>query len=451
MEQTRSNVILITCDCLRADMVGCCADSSGASLTPNLDRFASRGIAFSAAFAQGFRTPLSVPTLFTGKYPHNLKLAAIQSPFGLRRKFRCLLMGEEQSIAEILADEGYQTAGVHSNPLLTSTFGYKKGFQYFYEDLFLTDARLPAWLKRWLLRLPHLFRLSPYLSAAKLNDKVFGWLTNVKQPFFLWLHYMDAHGPYQSKKGFRYLNKIRSDLLFKKAVKNPKAITPGECQTLLHWYQENVRYIDHHLGNLFTHLEKTGMMNDTLVVLTADHGEEFQEHGRLTHHSALYDEVMRVPLIFKLPYSQHGGRVVKKPVGLVQVLPTILDVLGIRTNVNFDEKSLFPLIDKNDERSLCEFIISQGKFPPKIRASIRTDEWTFILDESQNKGELYDLKNDPKEQMNVIESHTDMAARLGTMLRSSLSQNNGSKKKQEVAQEDVDTEVLQRLRELGYL
>jgi arylsulfatase len=451
MTPERPNVLFITCDCLRADFVGCCTDGTGGSLTPNLDKFARNGIIFRKAFAQGFRTPISMPSLFTGKYPHNLQLASIESPFGVKRKFRCLLMGKEKSVAEILAAHGYQTAGFHSNPLLTSSFGYRKGFGHFYEDLFLPNARIPALLKRWLLRLPHLFRVSPYLPAHKLNRKALAWLASVKQPFFLWVHYMDAHGPYLSKRGFRYVNKIRSELLFKKAVARPKAITEKECQTLRGWYREEVGYLDHHLGKLFAGLERMNQLENTVVVVTADHGEEFREHGRLTHHSTLYDEIVHVPVLFKLPHSRHAGTIIDKPVGLIQILPTLVDILGLDPHVSFDERSLFPLIEQNDERALCRFIMSQGKFPPKIRASARTADWKLILDESRPEGELYDLTNDPKELCNVINDRPDVAVELARILKEKLENAEKANGKAETATEDVDPEVLERLRELGYL
>jgi arylsulfatase len=432
-------------------MLGAREDGGSASLTPNLDRFARKSIVFKTAIAQGFRTPISMPSLFTGKSPHKLTLSSIQSPFGLKHRFRCLLLGEEPTIAQVLERHGYQTAGIHSNPLLTSYFGYHKGFQYFYEDLFLKNAALPSSVKRWLMRFPHFFRSSPYLPAESLNKKALSWLDQAKDPFFLWLHYMDAHGPYQSKKGLRYVNKIRADLLYRKATGNPKAITDEECQRLYEWYKEEVAYLDREIGKLFECLERKGRMENTLVILTADHGEEFREHGRLTHHSTLYEEVLHVPAIFKLPHADRGGWMVDKPIGLVQVFPTILDFLGIQTDIRFDGKSLFPLIDKNDERSLPDYVLSHGKFAPKPRISIRNEEWKLIVDDSLPKGELYHLKTDPGEHSNVVDNHPDITSKLTQELKRRVAGPSNGSRSAGWAKKEVDGEILQRLKELGYL
>lgn len=450
-KQEPINVLLITCDCLRADVVGCCAADNGSSLTPNLDQLAGMAVTFKTAISQGFRTPVSMPSLFTGKYPNRLKWSTIQSPFGRKRQFRCLLMGEEKRIAEVLAEHNYKTAGIHSNPLLTSSFGYEKGFQYFYDDLFLKKARLPSGLKRWIYRLPHMFRASTYMPAAKLNQKALTWLRKAQEPAFCWLHYMDAHGPYQSKKGFSYLNRIRADLLFRKAVNKPKAITDNECRILFDWYKEEVGYLDDQLGKLFESLRRMGKYENTLIIVTADHGEEFREHGRLTHHSTLYEEIIHVPVIIKLPYSQHQGKIVEKPIELVQIFPTILDVLGFETDLALDGKSLLPLIDGNGEQSQSDFAISQGKFSPKYRAAIRNEEWKLILDDSLPRPELYNLKKDPRELSDVVRDNPQVAFELETLLRENLTKTFGGNGKSESPQENVDKEVLERLKELGYL
>lgn len=450
MTEKPSNVLLITCDCLRADFVGCCRDDTGTSLTPNLDRLAEKAITFKKAFSQGFGTGVSMPSLFTGKYPSRLTPFKIRSPLALRQFLEGVLVGQDTTITEILAQHHYQTAGIHSNPFLTNLFGFDKGFEFFYDDLFLGKANLPASFKRWAYRVPRLLRASPHLTAAQVNKMALAWLKTTKGPFFLFLHYMDTHGPYLPKKGFRYLNKMRSELLYRKAKKTPKGITDKECRSLVSWYKEEITYLDRHLGMLFEELQKTGQMDNTLVVVTADHGDEFREHGRFNHHSTLYDELLHVPLIFKLPYSRMRGKVITEMAALLQVVPTILDVLNIQTDQSFDGKSLLPLIERNDKRSLHDFLISEAKFAPRYKACIRNEEWKLILDVTGQRRELYNLKKDPRELSNVIKESADIAAELEMRLREHQSVTIREKERTESLTE-VDKDVLDRLKALGYL
>jgi arylsulfatase A-like enzyme len=165
----------------------------------------------------------------------------------------------------------------------------------------------------------------------------------------------------------------------------------------------------------------------------------------------LYDELLHVPLIFKLPDSQYGGKIITKTVGLIQVVPTILDILGIHTNQSFDGKSLLPLIERNDEKPIHDFIISEARLMDKCKASIRNEEWKLIVDVSKQKRELYNLKRDAREQCNVHEENPSISLQLETELMERLSIFKANKNRSELLAENVDEEILDRLKDLGYL
>jgi arylsulfatase len=271
----------------------------------------------------------------------------------------------------------------------------------------------------------------------------------MRRPFFLFLHYMDTHGPYQPKKGIPHLNKVRAELLYRKAVKEPGAMTERERQTLLGWYKEEIAYLDGQMGKLFREMDRRGDLDNTLVVVTADHGDEFGEHGRFNHHSTLYDELLHVPLLVKLPAARHAGKVVAKPVALIQVVPTILDVAGVRADHGFDGKSLLPLIERDDERCLHELLISEAKFMPNYKACIRSEGWKLILDLGDQRRELYNLEEDPGELSNVVKGHPEIARHLEAKLLEHES--NKAPEESEISTPNVEEEVMHRLRDLGYL
>lgn len=209
-EDKRLSMILITVDSLRANTTGYPGKVNQS--TPSLDQFIQQGVMFAQAIAQGPYTTASIPSLLVGLYPIRLKPIPSNEIAGV-------LMEGVPTLAELLKQVGYHTGAFHSNPLLPRLFGYDRGFDTFYDDLFLKDLKLPQRAKLILNRAQRALRIHLYLPAAGINKKALDWLKKAKEPFFLWLHYMDPHGPYQSRRGFQYLNKIRAERPWRKAVK----------------------------------------------------------------------------------------------------------------------------------------------------------------------------------------------------------------------------------------
>lgn len=434
-----TNVLLITIDSLRADFVGSVGEQKETP-TPNLDKFAKESIIFKNAFSPGPYTTVAMPSFFTGKYPSRLNVIDFVDIPGVYIK-------DEETIASILLEEGYSTIGIHSNPFLSDIFNFHKGFEDFYDDLFLKGLKLPEKVKLLINRIRRLVRTQPYLSAEGVNKKAIKKLKRTKKPFFMWLHYMDPHGPYQSKKGFGYLNKIRGERLWRKASRNPGAITEREKNILVSDYKEEVEHLDKNLGEFFEWIEREGFLKDTIVVICSDHGDAFGEHGEFSHPHKLYDELIRVPLIVWHP--EYRGKVIEKEVSLVDVVPTILDILDINNEKRgFDGYSMVKLI-RGEESNFRGYIISESDLLPKYHGCIRTANWKLILNANDQKKMLYDLKEDETERQSCIKEYPEIAKDLEKKL---LQHKEGSSA--EIVKGDqkvMDEEIKQRLRDLGYL
>ncbi len=442
------NVILITIDSLRSDFIGCLSTENG-RLTPNLDQLAKESTVFKNVITQAPATRASFPAIFTGFYP-----SSSWAPNGA--------LGNKTSLVEILKNEGYRTGGFHSNPFLSSQFGYNRGFDIFEDNLLPWRIKGRANISpNLLLKANKFFRLvrkQPYLSAKSITNKTLSWLNQAPEPFFMWIHYMDAHGPYQSKRGFTYLNKFRAEKLWHKAIRKPEEITEKERQLLIRWHSEEVAYIDHYLGVLFDELDKLSLWEQTSVIVTADHGDGFGEHGYYSHPSdKLYDESLKVPLLIKYPNQDKKGSILRDQARLIDLKPTILDLLSIDCEEeNMDGKSLMPLIVNDVHKSNPEFAISQAIFNPEERSielfSIRTNDWKYILNISTDHAELYNLNDDPSEKNNIVNDRIKVAKSLRAKLNEHI--NDISNREETFGPHEkvkIDEEVKARLRNLGYI
>ena len=266
------NFVLVTVDALRADHVGPQGDR--ASLTPHLDELGSQSVDFRCACSPTSYTWGTFASIFLSAYP-----AAVTNRRGV-------LVSPRPTLARLLQQHGYATAGFNSNPFISASFGYDRGFDLLDDGLVLKSSRIPSQLYPLLAKAQRMVMRQPYLSAAAINRKAFRWLRQGRKghiPFFLWLHYMDVHGPYQSKRGFTYRNKYRGEWLWHKALVAPGDMTPDEHDELVRCYREEIGYADRHIGLLLDQLRELGVYDDTIFIVCSDHGDEFREHGRYAH------------------------------------------------------------------------------------------------------------------------------------------------------------------------
>jgi arylsulfatase A-like enzyme len=309
--------VFIVADTLRRDHVGVYGNAP--TITPFLDSLAARAVVFDRAFAQSPWTAPSVASMFTSRYQSQHRIIA----------FGDQLSRDETSLAEVLGENGYATGGFTANLFLQDGWGFGQGFQEF-KCLGSIVANQ-----------------SPKGSGASVNAKALEWLDGLgdgRPPVFLYLHYMEAHIPYEPPE----------DLLLGALGGRPRPNVTAINDALLHRYQyltteelEQAKLLyrvvvadlDRQLQRLFGELEKRGILRDSVLVFTADHGEEMSEHGWWGHGMSLYNDVIRVPLLIGAP-NQTTREDVAENVALVDVAPTILEMAGVAAAPTFEGRSL---------------------------------------------------------------------------------------------------------------
>ncbi|MCL0057494.1 sulfatase-like hydrolase/transferase [Dehalococcoidales bacterium] len=412
------NVILITIDALRVDHLNCYG-YQGITTSLQIDKLASKGIMFLQAISNGGGTPEAFPSI----------LASISPPRD-HTHYKRIVKGK-LTIAEFLKEKGYKTAAVHSNPYLSSFFHYDKGFDVFDEGTGIRVSLQRSQLNRfWSKPINSLLKMwgkfvnlpmpasPPIVRAKQTTGKAISWLKQSKGPFFLWLHYMDTHHPYTPPS--KYVKTVshiainqweRLNLLYKTS-RSPERISEDEQLKLKALYNACIKYIDDAIGILLQEVS----LDETLVIITADHGECLGEHGRYGH-GLLYEEVIRVPLIIA------GGSIkesikFERMVSLMDIAPTILDILRLKKVDSFEGESLLSLINSGRGRP---FVISSAlNYPKNISSfSYRTEKWKYILTFERNRiigRELYDLENDPQEKVNLYEKEAHKATQFENAL-----------------------------------
>jgi arylsulfatase A-like enzyme len=232
-------------------------------------------------------------------------------------------------------------------------------------------------------------------------------------------------------------------------------MTPQDLQNTLALYDAGIMYVDACLGTLFQKLDKDDLLKDTIVILTADHGEEFGEHGDFDHYPKLYDELLHVPLIISVP--ELPRRTIDETVSLIDLAPTIVELLNLSPIHSWEGKSLVPLITgvtrnwENRAVSEVSHAINQMRIDPTKRiTSIRTNEWKFIVNEADGSRELYQLINDPGETINVYREEPAVAKIFELKMKKHLSRYDSTIKIQPFHVTE-DEDMKERLKKLGYL
>jgi len=438
------NVIFITIDSLRADHLSCLGYHR--KTTPNLDNLAKEGVLFKNAISCGPDTPTSIVPLLTSTYilTYVIINAGLNKSKTRAEEFERIgaitseIYRNRITIAEILKDSGYVTAAFHSNPFLSRHFYFGKGFDYFY-DSFSSSGRFRKYaikskIEEILKKNIQLYNFAkniynrmhsnniPYERAEIINKKAISWLKKHKKQFFVWIHYMDVHFPYKPPKRFQLyfrskpMNNLEMTRLNYKMIHKPEEISENDMRDIIDLYDGEIRYVDYAIKLLLDELSEMNILNDTFIIITADHGEEFGEHGDFAHHHAkLYDEIIRVPLI--ISNSEYRNVEIDEPVSLLDVAPTILDLLGIPKNESFQGRSLVPII-RGERKS--SGVISEGLQKGKRSISYRTKEWKYIFNEVGAQRELYNIECDPKEKKNLYEKEREKAREFELKIKKHL-------------------------------
>lgn len=418
------NVVLILADALRADSLGCYGYSRDTS--PNLDAFVQESILFESARSQATCTFPSLNSILTSR--HTL-------PFIIRKNQG--IPEEMPYLPAILKNLGYFTVAISSSPIVRKTpskynpdAGFGRGFDVFREC---------AWQK-----------------AATVNQAAFEELEKVSQPFFLFLHYMDTHDHYVPPEKFKnkFCPPYEGKDFIKKGNPNPIAemlyskgvdftITPEDIDYLKALYDSEIAYFDSEFARLIGRLSDLGYSRNTLIVVCADHGEEFLEHNHIKHCRSVFDVLQRVPLIWKFPEGKPKGR--RKAIAQnLDIVPTILDYLGADWgDFGFEGKSLMPAIEKDKEVHSFVFC-AQSNW-----RSITDTRYKLILDMASGEFSLYDLLSDPGEMKNLAENEPERVRNMiKPLLEWQSAQEAGLTREESLR---LSREAQERLRSLGYL
>jgi len=412
------NVLIIAIDTLRWDHVGCYGAQR--ETTPAIDRLAAEGFRFDRAFSSAPWTMPSVATLLTGQYPSRHTANSFD---------RSLPVGVD-TLAEILKANGYATAGVISHTAINSKHNFQQGFDVWSES----EARGHDYVSTE--------------GVTRLAIEQLDRFSGRPAPFFLFVHYFDPHYNYKRHPeiGFASTSAGRLDgTELMRAIRDiEKELTPEELDFVRALYDEEIRHTDDGIGRLLDHLDSLDPAENTLVVLTADHGEEFMGHGRLGHTRTLYDELVRVPLIFRLP-GEGGGTVVETPVSLVSVTPSILDYAGIATaGLPFQAASLRPYMTGTLPEDAPPVFIEVDFVPVRSSRTLGP-----VHKKAVAELELYDLLADPEELHDLVGEQPELAAELLETLEASIAFAATGAVSPEIVTHSP--EQIEELRNLGYV
>lgn len=449
------NILLLTIDTLRADILACYGYPRPVS--PFLDSLAAHGIRFDQAISGGSWTQAAFPVILTSTHAsHHGGCLGPLSPL-------------RPSPIEALAGHGYFTFGISSSPLLSGRYGYNRGFGVFADldpsakDPALRRIRGGQSLLRqpWLHDLAGLFggdlRPAPlYVSAAEINARAIGLIEQADRPFFGWLHYMDVHWPYHRTwelEGSREIAGAWRDLIHLHRVnRKDAAISAEQKRHYLGLYEQAVAYIDDQIRRLFEFLQSAGIAGETVVIIVSDHGEEFLERGRWGHFETnLHDEIIRVPLLIRLP-GHEEGLVIRRQVSTLDLMPTVLELCGCPLPDGLIGRSLQPLWTGGGGSHPGEPAISEMWRGEWHIVAIRTPEFKFIWDSRRPEAPaLFDLVRDPAEREDVAGRFPDRTAGFRDQLDRHLQRAAATSPSSAGSAPALDGDLAQRLQDLGYL
>lgn len=438
----RPNVVVILADALRADRLGCYGNGTG--LTPHIDELARDGVVYRNTTAQAPWTKPSVATLLTSMYPSSHQAIHDAS----------LLPDAVTTLPEALSAAGYRTVAYSTNPYVNPAFNFDQGFDEFtlepgerfggppmasqltvygYAMRALKFATLDHFLPIPLW--PRFF----YQEIGILNEDVLGWLeANRHGRFFAYVHYMDPHDPY-------FDHPYNSYTIFA----GQGYLDPGLTPEMNRLYDGEVAYLDAHVGHLIRALKEWGLYDEALIVLTSDHGEEFNEHGGFSHGETLYREQIAVPLVVKYPGSAHRGLVDDAPARLLDVAPTVLDTIGLSVPTTMQGLSLLP----GAGVPRADYVFAETDRWGCVVWSIQDGRHKLVVANEGNPRALpptalFDLQADPGERYDILADEPDIARRL----RGQLDQAMAFARANAVAAQsgELDPATRERLRQLGY-
>ena len=377
--QRRPNVLLYIVDTLRADHLGCYGYAP--PTTPHLDKFAADATIFTHAVAQASWTRPATASILTGRYPYG------HGAIGLSDSLR----PDVATLAEVLRAHGYTTSAFVTNVNVSAPFGFQRGFDQF---TYLPEDEA---------------RASMHVLSNELIPAVGSWLASRgAPPFFLYVHATDPHAPYtpppELADQFRDPS-VSPSLLgaptpLRQMLADETLITPANVRYLISLYDAEIASADAGFGQLIDTLKRQDLYKDTIIVFVADHGEEFYDHHGFEHGHALYQELLRIPLVMRLPGLGTPGQHASTLARQIDIMPTLLDHLGIPPPTPLDGRSLLPMNDRGTEAEATE-AFSQTSLGGQIELAALSLGTTKVIRKNGGQDvvfEAFDLATDPQEQ-----------------------------------------------------
>ncbi|TFF87589.1 MAG: hypothetical protein EU549_04455 [Promethearchaeota archaeon] len=442
-------VILLTIDALRVDHLS----SYGYERETDyyLSKFIKKGYKFLNAYANGPSTASSFSSIFTSILPF---LDGGYSP----------IPDSKIVFPQILRNYGISTIGIHSNPNLTKYYNYGKGFDIYLDGMkyqkkeehretlnlkqkliynFNKLFNFRKLIQQFLFKLKGFNKIKnilrnkiPFLTdvimpitnatynAPYITKKITSFMNKKEKPLFIWAHFMDIHSPYNppTKNVLKFRNKdfninerkFLGNEIFRE--KNKSKITDGVIKKLKILYDSEIDYVDGSLGKILNYIDRIFEKN-CLIIITADHGECFFEHGYLGHQGGAFNELLKVPfIIIEKSENSYKHSIIKTPIQLIDIAPTILDYFNISIPEDFQGKSLIPILrGENKKFPKKRIIISEG-YQKKGRTrrshedgfivlSIIMGDWKYLFEEELNRELLFNLEEDPEENNNVADKN----------------------------------------------
>lgn len=428
------NVLVVLADTVRSDRLGCYGSALG--LTPEIDRFAEGAVRFERAFAHAPWTLPSVASLFTSRCPAGHGAGGHIGTFSV-------LPQDAVTVAEVFRDAGAETHAITNVLFLSSTFGMEQGFATV--DLEASDSNLEV------------------RRAGPTTDAALRWLDeHGEKPFFLFVHYFDPHLVYDPPQPFRErfadpqdrsssgpLFGTRQEMI---AFREGRIVLePSLVRRLEKLYNGEVAYVDSEVGRLLEGVSARGLDENTIVVITSDHGEEFLDHGGFEHGHALYDELLHVPLILRVPSLLEAAappaRSVPITVRQIDLAPTLCELAGLPEVPAFEGESLVPLL--RGEAGKDRPVLSQGNMWGPSGEAWRNAGAKLIRQAAFGGVELYDIQADPGERNDLaaqaVELRERLSAELDLVMESFAAGAMGGEAPA------LDAEQLERLQSLGYM
>jgi arylsulfatase A-like enzyme len=422
IQRGRWNVVVVLVDTLRADHLG--AYGYGRPTSPSFDALAAESYLFTDARAQSSCTFPSVNSLLTSRHPARF----LGQPGGAMG-----IPAQLPSLAEILAARGFATAAVSASPVVRKSptrfnpgGGYDRGFTRFDEECLWKDA-------------------------ACVTRRAFAIGERLREPFFLYLHYLDPHGPYDPPQPFRKQLRLgRTQLPW--ALRGdpnplakmldggePVAHSPRDVRFLMGLYDGEIGFFDSHLGALVERLRERRLLERTILVVLSDHGESFREHGTMKHCRTVYDSEIKTPLLVRLPRQKRGERLAG-PVENLDVVPTLVDLLGLPlAGQGFEGRTLLPRLEGEPPADRLSFAMMNQ------RRAVAEARYKLVGDLAAGKWQLFDLRADPGETRDVAGTAREPFSRLKRELEAFRIRTEGEAGLRQAEEAD------RRLRALGYL